>query len=152
MFAGNVEIFRMKPGMETFVLQGMHLFDSPLSESAVRAYLADARNLLLFAYEREVPIGFVRGTLLLQLDSDRTQMFLYEIGVMPSFRRKGVGKALIRELLDFCRKNEVEEVFVLTSPEDPAAVRLYTSTGAGTETPSDRMYVYRLTDAPTPPS
>jgi ribosomal protein S18 acetylase RimI-like enzyme len=74
-------------------------------------------------------------------------MFLYEIEVRPGHRRRGVGRALITALLNYCRANHFEEVFVFTDPANSAAVGLYRSTGAVTETPADRMFVYQLADA-----
>jgi ribosomal protein S18 acetylase RimI-like enzyme len=118
---------------------------------AVREYLADTRNLLLVAFEGSEALGYLRGTELLQLNSRRKQMFLYDIGVDEGFRRRGVGKALISALLRDCRERGFEEVFVFTDPANLAAVGLYQSTGAVTETPGDRMFVYQLHTGLEPP-
>lgn len=120
------------------------LFDSPPSAEATRAYLQDDRNIVLLALEGTEPVGFLRGTRLGQLRSPRPQMFLYEIAVAPESRRQGIAKALVVALLDHCRARNYAEVFVLADPGNVAAVRLYRSTGATTETPADRMFVYRL--------
>lgn len=121
------------------------LFDERPDLRAAREYLADPRNLFLLASDGPTPIGFLRGTSLRQIKTRRAQMFLYEIGVDRRYRRRGVGAALVQWLLDYCRKNDYDEIFVLTSPANRAAVRLYRSTGAATETKGDRMFVYRLT-------
>jgi len=140
-----VELRRILPGDEPAVLRADHLFDHGRPDrDAVRAYLADARNVLVFAYEGDKALGFLRATELLQLTSRRKQMFLYEIHVDPEFRRQGVGKALVNALLADCRERGFAEVFVLTDPTNAAAVALYRSTGAVTETEADRMFVFPL--------
>ena len=93
----------------------------------------------------------MRGTELLQLASRRRQMFVYEIGVDKPFRRRGVATALIKALLQDCRERGFEEAFVFTDPANVPAVELYRSTGALTETPADRMFVYPLHSGLEPP-
>jgi len=140
----RVRIRRLLPGDEEEILRAGRLFDAPPRAEAVRAYLADELNVFLLADEGGTATGFLRGTELGQLTSDRHQMFLYEIGVDAAFRRRGIGRALVLRLLSHCRDRRIEEVFVFTYPANTAAVGLYRSTGAATETPADRMYVYTL--------
>lgn len=121
-----------------------HLFDHPANRSALAAYLRDPRNVFLLAQRDGVAVGFLRGTSLGQLHTRRPQIFLYEIEVARRFRRRGVATALVERLLRYSRARRFEEVFVLTNPNNTAAVRLYRSTGAITETSGDRMFVYRL--------
>jgi len=147
-----MRVRRLRPGEELGVLRAAHLFDEPPELTATRAYLADPRNVFLLAFEGSEPIGFLRGTELDQLKSRRKQMFLYEIAVEPEFRRKGVGTALIESLLRDCRELGFEEVFVFTDPANQPAVSLYRSTGAATETPADRMFVYQLHSGLEPPA
>ena len=139
-----MEIRRLGPGEEWQVLRAAPLLDQPPDPAAVRSYLADGRNVFLLAYERERAVGFLRGTELGQLKSTRKQMFLYEIAVDPGYHRRGIGRALVRELLRDCRERGLEEVFVFTDPANEPAVALYRSTGVVTETPADRMFVYQL--------
>lgn len=141
----TVRIRRLLPGDELVVLHAGYLFDSgPPDLLALRAYLADRRNVLLFAFEGSEALGFLRATELLQLRSRRKQMFLYEIAVDEDFRQQGIGKALVTTLLKDCRERGFEEVFVFTDPANLAAVALFRSTGAVTETAADRMFVYTL--------
>jgi len=139
-----MRVRRVGPGAALEVLRAANLLDEPPELAAVRAYLSDERNVFLLAYEGSEAVGFLRGTGLGQLRSKRKQMFLYEIGVDERFRRRGIGKALIAWLLRDCRELGFEEVFAFTDPANVPAVRLYRSTGAVTETPADRMFVYPL--------
>ena len=139
-----MEVRRLGPSDAEALLASRFLFDHDLSAEATRAYVADDRNVVLLAFDGSAPVGFLRGTTLAQLRSTRSQMFLYEIGVVATHRRRGVGKALVTALLELCRAQGYAEVFVLTDPGNAAAVRLYQATGALPETPADRMYVYRL--------
>ncbi|MCI4352204.1 MAG: GNAT family N-acetyltransferase [Thermoplasmata archaeon] len=126
------------------------LFDEPADRAALTAYLSDRRNIFLLASVNTTPVGFLRATALGQLHTRRPQMFLYEVAVARRFRRLGVGRALVERLLGYCRQQRFEEVFVFTNPANRAAVSLYRGTGAVTETPRDRMFVYRLAKRPRP--
>jgi ribosomal protein S18 acetylase RimI-like enzyme len=126
------------------------LFDEPADLAALNRYLSDRRNVFFVAYAGRTVVGFLRGTGLDQIHTRRPQMFLYEVSVSPSYRRKGVGRALVERLLEYCRDRGFEEAFVFTDPSNRPAVELYRSTGAITETPRDRMFVYRLPGEPTP--
>lgn len=147
-----VQIRHILPGEGPEVLRSGHLFGRGQPDlEAVQAYLADERNVLLIAFEGTKAVGFLRATELRQLTSRRKQMFLYEIGVGEGFRRRGIGTALVNTLLEDCRERGFAEVFVLTDPANAAAVALYRATGAVTETPADRMFVYPLHPGSNPP-
>lgn len=139
-------LLELRPGDESKVLAAAALFDHAPSRRAVRAYLADRRNLFLLAEDvGGRPIGFARGTVLDQLHTGRPQFFLYEIAVDGPSRRRGVGSALIRRLLRLGSARRFDELFVFTDdPANRAAHRLYRSTGGRTETEGERMYVYPL--------
>ena len=61
---------------------------------------------------------------------NQQMMFFYEIGVVESHRRRGVGKQLIGELKAICRQADVMKMWVPTGRSNVAATRLYASTGA----------------------
>ncbi|MCI4318247.1 MAG: GNAT family N-acetyltransferase [Thermoplasmata archaeon] len=125
-------------------MRASHLLDEPPDPDAVRSYLADERNVFFLAEEKGRAVGFLRGTAFGQLKSTRNQMFLYEIEVESGHRRLGIGTELVQRLIAYCQEREFEEIFVFTDPSNVAAVSLYRSTGAVTETPADRMFVYQL--------
>ncbi|MCI4360382.1 MAG: GNAT family N-acetyltransferase [Thermoplasmata archaeon] len=136
---------RLGVGEEGEILRARALFDEPPDPQAARTYLQDERNVFFLAYHRAVPVGFLRGSALGQISTERRQMFLYEIAVGEAYRRRGIGRALVEALLRFCREGRFAEVFVFTDdPGNRAAEELYRATGGVTETVGDRMFVYRL--------
>ena len=139
-----MRILRLGPPQVDRLLGSPDLFDHPADPAAAAAYLADTANVFLLAIEGRRSVGFLRATALRQPHTRRPQMFLYEIAVAPDCRRRGIARALIEQLLRLCRSRGFEEVFVFTSPHNRPAVRLYRTTGAVTETPADRMFVYPL--------
>lgn len=142
-----MRIHRLRTKDVDWLLRSPDLFDDPADPRASRLYLSDPANVFLLASEDGRAAGFLRGTEMRQPHTHRPQMFLYEIAVLPEFRRRGVARSLIRWLLAYCRRRGFDEVFVFTSPNNRAAVRLYRSTGGVTETDADRMFVYQLSPA-----
>jgi [ribosomal protein S18]-alanine N-acetyltransferase len=141
----SCRIEQLRAGQAEDILRASFLLDEAPDPKAVRSYLRDRRNVFFMAYEGTTPVGFLRGTGLGQLTSERRQMFLYEIGVAEDHRRRGIGRALMHRLLEYARGHGFEEIFVFTDdPANRAAEALYRSTGGVTETVGDRMYVYRL--------
>jgi len=69
------------------------------------------------------------------------EMFLFEIGVTPTYRRRSVGKQLVEYLLALCRREGIGVMFVVTSRENMAAVRLYETTGGSADARSI-LYTY----------
>jgi ribosomal protein S18 acetylase RimI-like enzyme len=138
-----MRVQRVSQGDEHLVVEAGHLFDRPPDEQALRAYLADERNYLLLAYLDDGTVaGFVRGTELGRLDGPERQMFLYEIDVAPEHQRRGVGTALIRALERICQDEGFAEMFVFTNRSNTAAMGLYASTGAHTESDDEQMFVW----------
>ena len=64
----------------------------------VTELLADERTILLAAFEDEgpEPIGFVLAHELVRRHGDPSQLFVYEVGVAPEARRRGVATELLR--------------------------------------------------------
>lgn len=139
-----MRVIQIRPPNVDWLLRSPALFDDPAERRAARAYLRDPANIFLLAIDRGQAVGFLRGTALRQPHIRRSQMFLYEIAVLPKFQRRGIARALIERLVRYCRTRGFEEIFVFTSPNNRPAVRLYRSTGGVTETDADRMFVYRL--------
>jgi ribosomal protein S18 acetylase RimI-like enzyme len=106
--------------------------------------LADARTLLLVAFDGESPVGFVLAHDLPRRWGDRSKLFVYEVDVVESHQRRGIGKALLARLAELARERGIRIGFVLTDEDNGPANALYRSAG-GTSS-RDVMWEFRYAD------
>jgi aminoglycoside 3-N-acetyltransferase I len=88
------------------------------------ALLADERTIFVAAFDGAAPIGFAFGYVLPRRHGRPTIFFVYELDVDERYRRRGIGRRLMEELLA-----GHEEAFVLTDADNEAAMALYASLG-----------------------
>jgi len=86
--------------------------------------LADERTRFVAAFDGDRPVGFAFGYELPRRHGRPTIFFVYELDVDERYRRQGIGRRLMQELLA-----GRAEAFVLTEPGDTAANALYASLG-----------------------
>jgi ribosomal protein S18 acetylase RimI-like enzyme len=127
------------------VAAASHLFDYELRPEWVGHFLAQPGHHLCIAYASGESTGFVSGVELTHPDKG-TEMFLYELGVGDRFRRRGIGKALVAALADLARDRGCYGMWVLTDPDNSAALRTYKSAGGGNHS-EQLMLSWRLDDA-----
>ena len=117
MSGSNQTIRRLGPGDEDVI--------RALAENEPQtALLADERTTFVAAFDGDTPIGFAFGYVLPRRHGKPTIFFVYEIDVDERYRRQGIGRRLMEELL-FGH----EEAFVLTDDDNEAAMALYASLG-----------------------
>jgi ribosomal protein S18 acetylase RimI-like enzyme len=115
----ETEIRRLGPGDEEVIRR--------LAEGTPQtALLADNRTIFLAAFEGDEPVGFVFGYDLPRRHGAPSILFVYELEIVESHRRRGIASALMRELR---RVSGTAEAFVLTEPGNDAANALYESLG-----------------------
>jgi len=113
----QTRIRRLGPGDEDVVR-------ALAEDEAQTALLADDRTVFVAAFDGEVPVGFAFGYVLPRRHGRPTMFFVYEIEVDERYRRRGIGRRLMEELL-FAH----DEAFVLTDAANEAAMALYGSLG-----------------------
>lgn len=93
--------------------------------------LADEGTIFLVAFDGDEPepVGFVLAYELLRRHGDPSRLFVYEVGVAPEGRRRGVATELLRELRRIARERGIRHGFVLTNEANEAAMELYRSLG-----------------------
>jgi ribosomal-protein-alanine N-acetyltransferase len=73
--------------------------------------------------------GGIRGYAVLRLVLDEAE--LLNIGVSALQQRKGLGRAMLREMLDVAREKNIRRVFLEVRASNAAALALYRGTGFG---------------------
>jgi aminoglycoside 3-N-acetyltransferase I len=125
----HVEVRRLGPGDEAAVHEAGSLFDDLPHAEATRRFLAQPTHHLLVAYDADGrPVGFVSGVETTHPDKG-TEMFLYELGVDASVRRRGVGRRLVEELAALARRHGCHGMWVSVATDNEPARATYASAG-----------------------
>jgi ribosomal protein S18 acetylase RimI-like enzyme len=110
-----------------FDIAGRIAPEEPLPPGEAAAYLADPAVLHWVAEEDGRIVGELLCHLLRLPSRDGLELLLYSIGVRASHRRRGVGRALVEEMLRGMRAEGVREVWVLA--DNPGAEEFYAACG-----------------------
>ncbi|HEX2294672.1 MAG TPA: GNAT family N-acetyltransferase [Actinomycetota bacterium] len=112
------------------------LFDAtPAPEWTARFLAAENHHLLMAFSEDGDATGFVSGVETVHPDKG-VEMFLYELGVAPEHRGRGIGTALVAALGDLARGRGCHGMWVATEPDNEAALATYRAAGASDPEPA----------------
>ena len=125
----GISVRLLEPGDEG-VVRDLATYDGPGDPEAL---LADPRTLLLVAFDGERPVGLVLAHELPRRHGDRAKLFVYEVDVAESHRRRGIASALLGRLADLARERGIRAGFVFADPGNGPANALYRSAGGATE-------------------
>ena len=104
------------------------VFDHPISPEWSAEFFADPRHHLVVALESRIVVGFASGVHYLHPDKP-PELWINEVGVAPSHRRRGIGRRILAVLLEHGARLGCVQAWVLTSPTNAAARQLYGSAG-----------------------
>lgn len=65
--------------------------------------------------------------------SPKPVAYLYDVGIISDYQRKGIGKKLIAYLIRYCKENGFEEAYVEAEMNDTQAVNFYRTTSVCSE-------------------
>jgi aminoglycoside 3-N-acetyltransferase I len=108
----NIEIRRLRRDDSSVLVEHRELLDDP-------------HAIFLVAFDGDEEVGFVLAHDLPRRRGGARQLFVYEVEVAESHRRRGIGRALLEHLAEL----GIREAFVLTEPDNEAANGLYESVG-----------------------
>ena len=112
---------------DDFDLPGASAPEEPLADAEATAYLSDPAVLHWVAEDRGALVGELLCHVLRLPSRSGRELLLYSIGVRTAYRRRGVGTALVREMLGWARAEGIEEVWVVA--DNPGAQRFYAACG-----------------------
>ena len=137
----GIAIRLLAPGDEE-VVRELPAYDAPGDPEAL---LADPRTLLLVAFDGELPAGFVLAHELPRRHGDRAELFVYELDVVETHRRRGIASALLARLGELARERDIRTGFVLTEPDNGPANALYRDAGGAAEA-VNVLWAFRYAD------
>jgi ribosomal protein S18 acetylase RimI-like enzyme len=123
-----MRIRRMEGSDVDAVLAAGDLFDDPPRREWTETFLGRGGHHLLFAEVDGTAAGFVSGIEITHPDKG-TEMLLYELGVDEPFRRRGIGRALVRALLDLATELDCVGMWVPVDPDETPAHATYRAAG-----------------------
>ena len=137
----RLEIRLLGAGDE-FVLTrvGADVFDDPIDAAGAREFLSDPRHHIAVAIDDGVVVGFASGVHYVHPDKPVPELWVNELGVASTHRRRGIGKAVLDCLLDAGRALGCTQAWVLTDRDNVPAMRLYASID-GAQAPSDQVMI-----------
>lgn len=124
------------------------VFDNEVDPAFSAEFLRDSRHHLAVALDSGAVVGFASGVHYVHPDKP-PELWINEVGVAPSHQRRGLGQQLLRTLFARGRQLGCREAWVLTSPANGPAIRLYESVGGSDMADPPVMFTFRL-DAETP--
>lgn len=113
----RIEI-RMLSAGDDAVLDGVApgVVDDGIDAKATTEFLSDPRHHLVVAIDNGQVVGFTSAVHYVHPDKPNPEMWINEVGVAPSHRRRGVAKAMLSIVLDLARSLNCSEAWVLADP------------------------------------
>ena len=129
----GVTVRVLGPG-DAWVLERVaaEVFDNDVDACWAADFFADRRHHLAVALDGEVVVGMASGVHYVHPDK-APELWINEVGVAPTYHRRGIGRQLVEALLARAEELGCGEAWVLTEESNAAARRLYAAVG-GTET------------------
>ena len=143
----GIEIRLLQRGDEAVLAHvAPEVFDEDPDAALARQFLADPRHHLAVAVDDGVVVGFASAVDYLHPDKP-SELWINEVGVAPTHRGQGLGKAVLAALFEAGRAMGCSEAWVLTHRPNTAAMRLYASQGGRQSTDDEVMFTFPLSSA-----
>lgn len=98
-------------------------------DAYLEGLLAGGQFIALAALQDEAVIGGLAAYELKKFEQERSEIYIYDLAVAASHRRKGVATALIERVKTVAARRGAYVIFVQADPTDPPAIALYTKLG-----------------------
>jgi ribosomal protein S18 acetylase RimI-like enzyme len=146
--AMDIQIRVLQRGDEATLMRvAEQVFDNPVDAELTREFLEDPRHHIAVAIDDGWVVGFASGVHYIHPDKP-PELWINEVAVAPTHRRRGLGKSVLSALLEAGRAHHCGVAWVLTDRSNAAAMALYSSLGgsegADDQGPSDATLGYRF--------
>lgn len=117
------------------------VFDNPVNEKLASEFLNDPRHHIVVALVNEQIVGFASAVHYIHPDKP-TELWINEVGVAEEHQNKGIGKAIMKELIQLGKSLGCVNAWVLTESDNLPANKLYQSVGG--EKSETVMYEFKI--------
>jgi GNAT superfamily N-acetyltransferase len=118
------------------------VFDDQIHPRWCTEFFADPRHHLVVALDGDLVVGMASGVHYVHPDK-APELWINEVAVAPTHHGQGIGRRLVSTLVQHGATLGCGEAWVLTSPDNEAARRMYVAAGAVADELSV-MYTYRM--------
>jgi aminoglycoside 6'-N-acetyltransferase I len=95
----TIEIVALSAGNTSLLERiAVNVFDNPIDREQLSKFVSDPRHRMVLALEAGVVVGMASGVEYFHPDK-RPQMWINEVGVASTHRRRGIGRALTESLI-----------------------------------------------------
>lgn len=114
------------------------------SKEYLTKLLRSEQLLVITAKVGNEVVGGLTAYVLVSYQVEGASIYIYDLGVKESFRNNGIGKSLIKFLIDYSKQNNIQDIFVDTEQiYNEEAIAFYNKTGFDTET-KVLQYTYKI--------
>ena len=103
--------------------------DKIASDAYLESRLADDSFIALAAVVDGRAVGALAAYVLKKFEQERSEIYIYDLGVLEPFRRRGIATGLIDKVREIARETGVWVIFVQADRGDDPAIKLYESLG-----------------------
>lgn len=107
----------------------------------IDTFLESNLDYVVACIEDNEIIGFLLAYELQRFDKNN-MMYIHEVDVLQEYRRRGVGRQMIEEIIRICKERGLCKMFLITNKSNVPACRLYETTGGKVIDDDSVLYCY----------
>jgi ribosomal protein S18 acetylase RimI-like enzyme len=119
------------------------VFDRAIDPRLCAEFFADPRHHLVVALDHDLVVGMASGVHYVHPDKP-PQLFINEVAVASTHHNQGIGRRLVATLVAHGEAIGCNEAWVLTSPDNEPAKRMYRAAGAIPHEAINVMFSYLM--------
>ena len=118
------------------------VFDNAVDPRWCAEFFADPRHHIAVALDGDVVVGMATGVHYVHPDKP-PELWINEVGVAPTHEGRGLGRRLVATLIDHGVSLGCREAWVLTSPSNEPAQRMYRAAGGLVDDEPSLTFTFR---------
>jgi aminoglycoside 3-N-acetyltransferase I len=129
----SLDVGSLKQLLKVFgeAFNDMHAYQDAIPNDAyLKSLLKKPDFIALIALSGDKVVGGFCAYELQKFEQERKEIYIYDLAVSETHRRKGVATGLISELRNLAKKRGAYIILVQADPGDEPAIKLYESLGA----------------------